>query len=128
DQFLGLGERAVDDGSPGSRELHPCPFRARLQAFAGLHDAGVHQLLVELAHVSQQLMVRENAGLRVLGCLDDDHESHLDASLVVCSYGCEKESIGAYAESSRTGRTSTLPTRAGGIFAAHWIASFKSVA
>ena len=30
--------------------------------------------------------------------------------------------------SSRTGRTSTLPSRAGGILAATWIASFKSLA
>jgi len=28
--------------------------------------------------------------------------------------------------SSRTGRTSTLPSRAGGIFAATWMASFRS--
>ena len=32
------------------------------------------------------------------------------------------------ADNSLTGRTSTLPTRAGGIFDANWIASFKSLA
>ena len=32
------------------------------------------------------------------------------------------------ADNSLMGRTSTLPTRAGGIFDANWIASFKSLA
>ena len=31
-------------------------------------------------------------------------------------------------DNSLTGRTSTLPTLAGGIFAANWMASFKSLA
>ena len=39
-ELLGLGERPVDHGALRSRELHPRALRARLQAFAGLHDAG----------------------------------------------------------------------------------------
>jgi hypothetical protein len=35
---------------------------------------------------------------------------------------------GHFSDNSLTGRTSTLPTRAGGIFEANWMASFKSLA
>src|SRR3989442_276007 len=38
-QLLGLGERAVVDGSLRARELHPLPQLARLEALAGEHDA-----------------------------------------------------------------------------------------
>src|SRR5215471_18006636 len=76
DQFLGLGERAVDDAALVIGELDAHALRARMQALAGQHDAGLDQFLVETAHVGQQLLARHLAGLAVLGCLDHDAESH----------------------------------------------------
>ena len=80
DQLLGLGERAVDHRALRAREPHPRALRARLQALAGQHDAGLHQLLVELAHLCEQLGAGHHAGFRALVGLDDDHEPHGVAS------------------------------------------------
>ena len=47
-----------------------------MQAFAGQHHAGLHQLLVELAHLGQQLLAGHHAGFGFLRRLDHHHESH----------------------------------------------------
>src|SRR2546428_1509675 len=51
-----------------------------MEPLAREHHAGFHQLFVVLAHLGQDLLVREDARLRVLVGLDDNHESHRDLS------------------------------------------------
>src|SRR5439155_18253914 len=50
-QFLSFGERAIDHGSLLSREPDPGAFRAGLEALAGEHHAGIHELLIVLPHL-----------------------------------------------------------------------------
>src|SRR6266540_3312066 len=76
DQLLGLGEGPVDDGALGSREPDARALRARVQPFAREHHAGLHQLLVELPHRGEELLVGHHPGLRILTGFDYDHESH----------------------------------------------------
>ena len=59
DQLLRLGERPVDDGPLAAGELDTRALRARVEPFAGEHHAGLHQLLVVLAHRGEQLLARE---------------------------------------------------------------------
>src|SRR5215813_9653228 len=82
DQLLGLGERSVDDGRLASREPDPLALGGRLQALAGLHDAGLDQLLVEVPHLGQRLMGRQHTRLGILGRFHDHHDSHV--RLLVC--------------------------------------------
>src|SRR3954471_14639080 len=77
DQLLRLGERAVDHGALGARELDPRSLRARLEPLPREHHARVDELLVELPHLGEELLARQDAGLAVLGCLHQEHESHL---------------------------------------------------
>src|SRR6266498_3562767 len=63
DELLRLGERPVDHGPLASVEPDPHAFRARLEPLAREHHAGLGQLLVELAHLGQDLLVREDARL-----------------------------------------------------------------
>src|SRR5437879_155864 len=76
DQLLGLGEGPVDDGALGSREPDARALRARVQPFAREHHAGLHQLLVELPHRGEELLVGHHPGFRILAGFDYDHESH----------------------------------------------------
>src|SRR5438552_7660572 len=76
DQLLGLGEGPVDDGALRTREPDARALRARVQPFAREHHAGLHQLLVELPHRGEELLVGHHAGFRVLAGFDYDHESH----------------------------------------------------
>ena len=69
DQLLGLGERAVDHGRCRRRSATRAPLRARVQPLAGQHDAGLDQLLVELAHRGEQLRVGHHARSAVLVAL-----------------------------------------------------------
>src|SRR5262245_39459596 len=76
DQLLGLGERAVNHdpiagGKPDSRTLG-----ARMESLGCEHHAGFHQLFVELPHIRQDFLVRQNAGLAVFVGFDQHHESH----------------------------------------------------
>jgi hypothetical protein len=57
-----------------------------MKTLAGEHDAGVRQLLVVLAHVSQDLGIRHGAGFRFLARLHDDHDSHLQDSFEISSF------------------------------------------
>ena len=66
---------------PPAGEAHPLALRARLQAVARLHDAGFHQLLVELHHVGEQLLRRHHARFAVFRGLHDHHDSHRRAPL-----------------------------------------------
>src|SRR5438046_4627249 len=77
DQLLGLGEGPVDDGALGSREPDARALRARVQALAREHHAGLHQLLVELPHRGEELLVGHHPGFRILAGFDRDHESHV---------------------------------------------------
>src|SRR6266536_4158210 len=52
-----------------------------VEPFAREHDARLDQLLVELAHLGEELLARENSRLRLLVCLDDHHEPHRSSLL-----------------------------------------------
>src|SRR5262245_1710228 len=80
DQLLRLGERSVDHRplSPGELDAHP--LRTRVQPLAGEHDTRLHQLLVELPHLGQDLRIGENACLRLLAGFHKHHESHRQVS------------------------------------------------
>src|SRR5262249_12997739 len=74
DQLLGLGERTVGDGTALPGELDPLAVPARLQALADEHDARLHELLVEGAHLAEHLLV---AGIELrLGLLRRLHDHH----------------------------------------------------
>src|ERR1700732_2766334 len=61
DEFLGLGKRSIDHGSIAARELHALSLDARAQPLAREHDARLHQILVELAHFSQESLSRHDS-------------------------------------------------------------------
>src|SRR5439155_104343 len=81
DQLLGLGERPVDDGALGARELDARALGARLQPLAREHHAGLDQLFVVLAHGGQELLAGHDARLGLRRGLDNHHESHRRASV-----------------------------------------------
>src|SRR6267143_413954 len=76
DQLLGLGECPVDHGPLLSREPHALALRTRVEPLAGEQHAGFHQLFVVLPHFGKELLLRQNARLRVLVGLDYHQESH----------------------------------------------------
>src|SRR5271154_7534813 len=57
DELLGLGEGAVDNGNRIAGEFDACAFGAGMEAIHGEHDAGLDELLVELAHLEQELWI-----------------------------------------------------------------------
>src|SRR6266536_1373506 len=77
DELLRLRERPVHDRALGPRELDADALRARLEALPGQQHAGLGQLFVVLAHLLEELGVREGARFRLLRGLDQDHESHV---------------------------------------------------
>ena len=90
EELLGLGERAVDHLALAARERHPHALRARVQAIPSQHHAGLDELLVEVAHLREQLLARHHAGLALLRRLDQDHDSHpvVPPSIGLCFYQC----------------------------------------
>src|SRR6266536_3134841 len=52
-----------------------------MEPFACEHHARLDQLLVELAHPSEELLAREDSRFRLLVCLDDHHEPHRSSLL-----------------------------------------------
>ena len=52
------------------------PLRARLELVGIEQHAGFHQILVILRHCGNELLFRHDALFRVLGGLDNNHESH----------------------------------------------------
>src|SRR5512134_3781200 len=53
DELLRLRERAVHHGLPAALPLEALALRARVQALAGHHDAGLDQFLVVVAHLGE---------------------------------------------------------------------------
>src|ERR1700733_6956689 len=51
DEFLGLGEGPVNDGTRLAGKFDTCAFGAGLEAVHGEHDASIDELFVELAHL-----------------------------------------------------------------------------
>src|SRR5689334_551387 len=76
DQFLGLGERPVDDGRFAAVELHARALRRRLKPLAGKHHARFHHFFVELGHLAEDVLVGHDAGFGFLVGLHNQHESH----------------------------------------------------
>src|SRR5690242_19323274 len=74
-ELLRLRERAVDHRALVAREADPRALRARVQALAGQHHAGLDELLVEGRHLGQELLARHLARLALLVGLDQDHDS-----------------------------------------------------
>src|SRR5262249_61707284 len=93
-----------------------------MQSLAREHHPGLHEFLVELARLLENLLVGENAGLRLLVRLDNHHESHRRISFLVCDVvdiACTRnqhrsvpvtQRTGGRPSSSTTGRTSTVPS------------------
>src|SRR6266487_5406277 len=75
-QLLGLCERSVDHGALTPGEADARALGAILEPLGGEQHAGLRQLLVELPHLGEDLLVRQDALLRVLVRLDQHHESH----------------------------------------------------
>src|SRR5918993_5279921 len=50
-ELLGFRKGSVDHSALGSREPHALALRRGMQPFAGKHDTGFDQLLIEVAHV-----------------------------------------------------------------------------
>src|SRR6266496_2710044 len=76
DQLLGLGEGTVGDSLLPAREADTHPLGARVQPLTRQHDAGLDQLLVELAHRGKGLLVWKYPGLGLLRRLHNHHETH----------------------------------------------------
>src|SRR4051812_30805859 len=76
DQLLRFSERSVDHRAFGTGEPDALAPRTWMQPFARLHHAGIHELLVVLAHRRQDFLVRHLAGLGLLARLHDHHHSH----------------------------------------------------
>src|SRR5687767_13615886 len=76
-QLLGLGERTIDHGPLVTREPHTRTLRARVQSFAGKHDARLDKLFIVCAHLGQHLLRRHQACFGVPCGLYHHHESHL---------------------------------------------------
>src|SRR5437763_11238949 len=76
DQLLGLGERAIDHAALAAAELDAHALGARVQPLARQHHAGLHQLLVELTHLAENLAARQHAPFRILVRPDDHHDAH----------------------------------------------------
>src|SRR3954469_21505286 len=83
DQLLGLGKRSIDDSSLAALEATPGSLRAGLQPFACQHNAGLGQLLIELAHLGQNLLIRKNPGFGFRGRLHDYHKPHVRISSLI---------------------------------------------
>src|SRR4051812_44928872 len=62
-QLLCLGKWAVNDGARGSRKSDALPFFTWMQALACQHNAGLHQLFVVFAHITQNFLARHCACL-----------------------------------------------------------------
>src|SRR6185436_3812515 len=78
-QLLGLREWPVDHRLLAVLlEAHASALRARLEPFAREHDARLHQLLVEVAHLGELFLRRQLAGFGLLRRFDYDHESHCE--------------------------------------------------
>ena len=75
EELVKAGVMAADAALPAS-VLDPCALRARMQALARFHHAGLDQFLIELAHRGQQFRTRHDAGFRILAGLHNHHESH----------------------------------------------------
>src|SRR5262249_17978496 len=113
---------------------------AGMQSLAREHYPGLHELLVELAHLLEDLLAGQNAGLRLLAGLDDHHEAHPWISFLGCDFvdiACTRnkhrsatgtQRTGGRPSSSSTGRTSTAPFLAPGILPAISIASSRFAA
>src|SRR6185437_144044 len=76
DQFLSLGEGAINNGALASGKLDARAFGTGLEAGEVEQHAGLHQLLVVFAHRGKNLFARHNARFRILTGLHNHHESH----------------------------------------------------
>src|SRR5215471_16386760 len=76
DELLCLGKRPVDDRLLPAREAHPLAPAARMEPVGGEQHAGLDELLVEIPHRDEVLLLGQLAGLGVLRRLHQHHDSH----------------------------------------------------
>src|SRR5581483_8885659 len=77
DELLRLGEGAVHDAAAAVLAVPDAPaLRGRLQARGVHQDAGLHQLLVVLAHLGEERLRGHHARLGIARRLYQDHEFH----------------------------------------------------
>src|SRR5262249_24102386 len=77
DQFLGLGEWTVSNGTAVPGELDPLAGSAPLQALPRNHDAPLDELFVEGPHLPEHLLIAGiDLRLGLLRRLHDHHHAH----------------------------------------------------
>src|SRR6266511_2157314 len=76
DELFGLRKGAVPHRALAARVRDARTLRARLEALAGEHDARLRQLVIELAHLFQLCLGRQDAGFGVLVGLYHHDETH----------------------------------------------------
>src|SRR5690242_9188293 len=76
DELLRLRERSVDHRPLAAGEPYPHALGALLEPLGGEQHARFLELHVELAHLGQDLLIREHPGFGVLIGFDHHHEAH----------------------------------------------------
>ncbi|MNY62070.1 hypothetical protein D3C86_1988300 [compost metagenome] len=80
-----MREGAIDDGAAVAVKNDPLALGRRVQAVAGLHDAGVDQFLVEFPHCLHQLSRGHDAIFAALGGFYKNDNTHDLSSLIAFS-------------------------------------------
>src|SRR5215467_715456 len=80
-EFLGLGERAVNDSAVLAGEADNGAFGRGVKTVVAYQNSGFQELVVEFVHVGHELGIG-GCAFGVFRGFDDDHESHF-----VCPFG-----------------------------------------
>ncbi len=117
DQLFRLGEWAVDDRLLiAGTEFHAYAFRRRLQSLGGEQHAGLYQLFVELGHVGENFLIREDSRFGILIRFYYHQEPHFTLSFGLGWSRCCPTSSGyvrLYSSDERRGPKSTSGRRFG---------------
>src|SRR5262245_57081020 len=73
---LGVGKGAIGHGFRPAREPHALALATGVQSLPGQHDTGLHELLVEVSHLAEQLLAWHHTCFGVLCRLDEHDNSH----------------------------------------------------
>src|SRR5690606_40293877 len=69
-------ERAAHHRPRAAGKTDALPLAARVKAFTGEHDAGLHELFIELAHLGEQRLARHLARLGPPRRFHKHHDAH----------------------------------------------------